>query len=161
MNPSSPASAELLREVTRLYARAQRVVAGCCAITGTQCHILGELGRGGPMTPGELGARLQLEKSWISRAVDALVVLGLVAKDDNPDDARSWIVRLTPPGRRRFRELDATLDGHAAQLLAALAPQDRQDVQRALVLLLQLLRQDPSATCCLPSAERKKEPTCR
>ena len=161
MNTSTSASAELLREVTRLYARAQRVVADCCSTTNTQCHILGELGRAGPLTPGELGTRLQLEKSWMSRALDTMVERDLVSKDANPEDARSWIVSLTPLGKRRFKELNATLDGHAAKLLASLDEKDRQDVQRALALLLNVLREDPSATCCLPSAELKKELLCR
>jgi DNA-binding MarR family transcriptional regulator len=161
MSTTPSAAAELLREVTRLYGRAQRVVADCCSTTSTQCHILGELGRGGPMTPGELGTRLQLEKSWVSRALDTMVERGLVTKEDNPADARSWLLSLTPLGRRRFRELNATLDGHAAKLLASLDAKDRQEVQRALVLLLKLLREDPSATCCLPPAELKKELLCR
>jgi DNA-binding MarR family transcriptional regulator len=161
MTTSPAAAAETLREVTRLYARAQRVVADCCSTTNTQCHILGELGRAGPMTPAELGTRLQLEKSWVSRALETMVQRELIAKDDNPSDARSWIVSLTPLGKRRYRELNATLDGHAAKLLASLDQKERQDVQRALVLLLNLLREDPSANCCLPSAQLKKELTCR
>jgi DNA-binding MarR family transcriptional regulator len=161
MRRSSIVAAELLREVARLYSRAQRVLADCCDTTGTQCHILSELGRGGPMPMGELGTRLQLEKSWVSRAIDALVERGLVAKEANPSDARSWILSLTAAGKRKFRDLNLSLDSHAAQLLGKLGAKDRQDVQRALSLLLDALREDPSATCCLPVAERKKELLCR
>lgn len=159
--PSSPDSAgELLREVARLYTRAQRVVADCCNTTNTQCHILTELGRSGPVPMSELGARLLLEKSWVSRAVESLVERQLVAKVPNPSDARSWIVDLTPAGRQRVKQLNATLDGHAEQLLANLGERDRKEVNRALLLLLKVLREDMSANCCLPSPERK-EPSCR
>lgn len=159
--PSSPDSAgELLREVARLYTRAQRVVADCCNTTNTQCHILTELGRSGPVPMSELGARLLLEKSWVSRAVESLVERQLVAKAPNPSDARSWIVDLTPAGRQRVKQLNATLDGHAEQLLASLGERDRKEVNRALLLLLKVLRKDMSANCCLPSPERK-EPSCR
>ena len=154
-------SGELLREVARLYTRAQRVVADCCQTTSTQCHILTELGRSGPIPMSELGTRLLLEKSWISRAVDTLVGLELVAKQPNPADARSWIVSLTAAGKRRVKALNSTLDGHAEQLLAGMPEQDRQDVGRALLLLLKQLREDPSATCCLPVPERKESPSCR
>jgi DNA-binding MarR family transcriptional regulator len=169
MSDSSQAG-ELLREVARLYVRAQRVVADCCQTTSTQCHILTELGRSGPVPMGELGTRLLLEKSWISRAVDSLVALDLVAKAPNPADARSWIVTLTAAGRRRVKALNATLDGHADRLLAGLGEQDRQQVRHALLVLLKQLRQDPSATCCMPtsgtrasaSASDRKEPSpCR
>jgi DNA-binding MarR family transcriptional regulator len=159
---SEPASAagELLREVARLYTRAQRVVADCCSTTPTQCHILTELGRTGPQAMSELGQRLLLEKSWVSRAIDGLVELGLVSKSDNPADARSWIVGLTAAGKRRVRELNGTLDGHAEQLLASLSARDRESVQRSLLLLLKVLRADTSATCCLPAAERKDSSCC-
>jgi DNA-binding MarR family transcriptional regulator len=160
MDDSSSTAGELLREVARLYTRAQRVVADCCNTTSTQCHILTELGRSGPMPMNELGTRLLLEKSWISRAVDSLVERELVAKEANPADARSWIVTLTPAGKRRVKELNATLDGHADQLLASLSQRDRKEVNHALLVLLKLLRNDASATCCLPAPERK-EPSCR
>jgi len=156
MTGSSTLPGELLREVARLYTRAQRVVADCCSTTPTQCHILTELGRSGPQSMTELGQRLLLEKSWVSRAVDGLVELGLIAKQDNPADARSWIVELTAAGRRRVRELNGTLDGHAEQLLASLSERDREQVERSLLLLLKVLRSDKSATCCLPAAERKE-----
>src|SRR5687768_15912369 len=155
MSASNPAAGELLREVARLYTRAQRVVADCCSTTPTQCHILTELGRSGPQPLTELGQRLLLEKSWVSRAIDGLVELDLVRKEANPADARSWIVALTAAGKRRVRELNATLDGHARQLLASLSERDRESVDRSLLLLLKVLRTDKSATCCLPPPEKK------
>lgn len=160
MKPSTSTAAELLREVTRLYARSQRVVADCCNTTSTQCHILTELGRSGPMPMSELGTRLLLEKSWISRAVDGLVERGLLIKEPNPNDARSWILNLTPAGVRRVRELNATLDGHAEQLLATLSDVDRKVINQSLLVLLKVLRQDSSANCCLPAPERKDPSSC-
>jgi DNA-binding MarR family transcriptional regulator len=152
---------ELLREVARLYTRAQRVEADCCGGTSpTQCHLLTELGRSGAQPLTELGQRLLLEKSWTSRAVDGLVEAGLVSKRDNPADARSWIVALTPAGQRRVRELNHTLDGHADQLLDSLSERERESVHKSLLLLLKVLRADHSATCCLPAPERK-EASCR
>lgn len=152
---------ELLREVARLYTRAQRVEADCCGGTSsTQCHILTELGRSGAQPLSELGQRLLLEKSWTSRAVDGLVEAGLVSKHDNPADARSWIVALTSAGQRRVRELNRTLDGHADQLLDSLSERERESLHKSLLLLLKVLRADRSATCCLPAPERK-ELSCR
>lgn len=159
-NPPLPSGSagELLREVARLYTRAQRVVADCCQTTSTQCHLLTELGRSGPMPMGELGTRLLLEKSWISRAVDGLAERGLVTREPNPADARSWLVTLTADGRRRVRELNATLDAHAESLLSGLTERDRAQVDRALLVLLRVLRNDGPATCCLPAPERKGTP---
>ena len=147
---------ELLREVTRLYTRAQRVVADCCRTTNTQCHLLTELARSGPLPLSELGTRVMLEKSWVSRAVDAMVARGLVTKKPNPADARSWLVVLTEDGTRTVHELDRTLDAHAQSMLSSLGEQDRRSVEDALSLLMTLLREDPVATCWLPPTHRKE-----
>lgn len=154
---SEATAGSLLREVARMYTRAQRVVADCCRTTSTQCHLLTELGRAGPLPLSELGTRVSLEKSWVSRAVEAMAARGLVSKEPNPQDARSWLVTLTADGERTVRELNQTLDDHAQRLLARLSARERDTVETSLLTLLKALREDPAATCCLPPEPR--EPT--
>lgn len=153
----------LLRETARLYTRAQRVVADCCSTTSTQCHLLTELGRAGVITQAELGERLALEKSWVSRAVESLAEAGLVSREPNPADARSWLVTLTDEGVRRVEALNQTLDNHAEELLAPLSAAERAGVEKALQLLLGALRQDIDiAACCpLPTRSNQESSTCR
>ena len=160
MSDSQVLAGGLLREVARMYTRAQRVVADCCRTTNTQCHLLTELGRSGPLPLSELGTRVILEKSWVSRAVDAMVERGLVTKEPNPSDARSWLVTLTAEGARTVKALNRTLDEHANQLLATLNERERAAVENSLLLLLKALREDTAATCCLPAPERKESRSC-
>jgi DNA-binding MarR family transcriptional regulator len=160
MNNSKTGAGVLLREVARMYSRAQRVVADCCQTTGTQCHLLTELGRSGPQSQTELGARLCLEKSWVSRAIDTMVSRGLVTKEPNPDDARSWLVTLTAVGERTVDDLNRTLDSHSEQLLEALNSRERAAVENCLELLIKALREDAAANCCLPSATKKESKSC-
>lgn len=138
----------LLREVARLYTRAQRVTADSCRTTNTQCFILTELGRSGAQSLVDLGQRLCLEKSWISRAVEALAAEGMVAKKANPSDARSWIVSLTAAGKRRVQQLNETLDAHATDLLSSLTAAERAQVTRSLRLVLSALRIDAGIEQC-------------
>lgn len=156
MKTNSVEAGEILREVARLYTRAQRVVADCCRTTHTQCHLLTELGRSGPLPLSELGTRVMLEKSWVSRAVDAMVERGLVTKEPNPLDARSWLVTLTGDGERTVRELNATLDQHAEQLLSSLTESEQATVQTSLLMLMKALREDTAANCCIAPAGRKE-----
>jgi len=145
-------SGSLLREVTRLYVRAQRTAADCCGTTPTQCQLITELGRTGSIPLGELGRRLCLEKSWIGRAVDGLVAEGLAAKEPNPADSRSWLVRLTPPGKRRFQALNDQLEDHAERVTNRLSPRERTMVNESLGLILRALREDAgltTASCCV------------
>jgi len=160
MLKSTEGAGARLREVARMYSRAQRVVADCCQATGTQCHLLTELGRAGPLPLAELGARLCLEKSWVSRAVDTMVTRGLVTKEPNPNDARSWLVTLSAAGARTVDELNRTLDSHAEHLLAALNARERAAVESSLEILINALRADTAANCCLPTAKKESKSCC-
>jgi DNA-binding MarR family transcriptional regulator len=142
MDETEPCCGDLLREVARLYVRAQRFAADCCGTTVTQCHMLVELHRSGAIPMNELGARLSLEKSWVSRAVDSLVREGLVSKTTHPQDARSWLLRLTPAGRRRCEALNAQLDGHAERLMDRFDRAEQDTVNRGLALVLRALREE-------------------
>jgi len=160
MSANADHSHGLLREVARMYTRAQRVVADCCRTTNTQCHLLTELARTGPLPLSELGTRVSLEKSWVSRAVEAMVARGLVTKEPNPLDARSWLVTLTDEGARTVDDLNQTLDAHAEQLLGSLSPRERAAVESSLLLLMKALREDTAANCCLPPPERRDTRSC-
>lgn len=159
--PSTAASTgPLLRELARLYTRAQRTAAECCSTSSTQCHLLTELGRSGPLTPTEIGARLGLEKSWVSRAVDGLVVRGWATKEPHPRDARSWLVTLTAEGQARVQALNTTLDNHASRVLEQLPAASRRQVEASLLLLLKALREhvDIAACCPLPQHAQPLRP---
>ncbi|WP_186511155.1 hypothetical protein [Caenimonas sedimenti] len=57
----------------------------------------------------------------MSRALDAMVELDLVSKDDNPADARGWTLSLTLFwAGAGSRKLKVPFDGHAANLLCRL-----------------------------------------
>src|SRR5687767_14724331 len=94
---------------------------------GTYVHA--SAARRGRLPLSELGSRVFLEKSWVSRAVDAMVERGLVTKEPNPADARSWLVTLTAEGERTVANLDRTLDEHADKLLETLNERERAAVE--------------------------------
>jgi DNA-binding MarR family transcriptional regulator len=52
---------------------------------------------------GELGARVVLSRTRVSRLIDELVGAGLVARESNPADRRSAYAVLTDLGRSRLR----------------------------------------------------------
>jgi DNA-binding MarR family transcriptional regulator len=63
--------------------------------------------RGAPdhrLTMSQLGDRVVLSRSRVSRVVDELVTGGLVAREANPDDARSAYAVLTAAGLQRFAD---------------------------------------------------------
>ena len=56
----------------------------------------------------ELGDRVTLSRTRVSRLVDEMSVAGLVRRDANPDDRRSAFAVLTTKGRNIFRQAAPT-----------------------------------------------------
>src|SRR5215213_2582129 len=136
----------LLREVARLYLQLQRsCVAACGATSSTQCFILGEVYRSGPVTQAELGRRLGLDKSWTSRAVEALVQEGLLVKESAAEDRRTVVISLSRLGRERAEELDRTLNEQADQIIGRVPQRQRPGIYESLRLLRDALRTESDA----------------
>lgn len=146
----------LLREVARLYLQLQR---SCVAASGdtssTQCFILGEVYRSGPVTQADLGRRLALDKSWTSRAVDTLAQEGLLLKESDPEDGRAVVISLSKAGRKRAQELDRYLNGQAEQVIGRIPPKQRPGIYESLRLLHEALRAERDADA--PVKARKSE----
>lgn len=144
MNTTTDLTGPLLREVARLYIRAQRSRIACCdGASNVQSQVLTELLRNEEMTQRALVERLNLDKGWISRAVDALVAEGAVAKRQSEVDRRNQKLSLTVAGRLRARKLEQQLNGHATGLMRAVPVDRHAQVQESLQLLLKALQHAP------------------
>lgn len=67
--------------------------------------VLEALAYGGERRQGEIGQLIGCEKGALSRAVNEVIELGLVARHPDPDDGRAYLVCLTAEGRERMNEL--------------------------------------------------------
>jgi|SRR5215204_3664223 len=146
----------LLREVARLYLQLQRsCVAACGDPSSTQCFILGEVYRSGPITQADLGRRLGLDKSWMSRAVEALVQEGLLVKNSAPEDRRMVVISLSKTGRKRAEELDRTLNEQAEQIIGRVPERQRPRIYESLRLLREALRAETDTETSVKAGKAK------
>jgi DNA-binding MarR family transcriptional regulator len=83
----------------------------------------------------ELSAALFLDKSTVSRQVDAAVRARLVERTIDPSDARARLVALTPSGRMKLTALQAD---QRARWEDALAGWPRADILQLTALLAKL-----------------------
>ena len=148
----------LLREVARLHTHLQRANVACCAgTTMTQCTVLTELGRSGPVPLAELSRRIGFDKSWTSRAVEHLVQDGLIDKVPSQTDHRMVRLSLSAVGDQRVRDLNRTLNGLSERVLERVPASEQEGVQKALSLLLVALQAEveqpslPADTCDGPA----------
>ncbi len=133
-------TAILLRQMVRLYVRAQSLDAACYdSQSSVQCHILSELARNSPLTQQQLAVRLALDKGWVSRAVDALTTQGLLLRQAHPEDKRSALLELSAIGHDRATQLDQRLNQHAASVLSELSAASTAALPQALSELIRNL----------------------
>ena len=103
MNVHTDDDAKRLREAIRLLVRrfslAERADIACCGMTVAQAATLEALVDRG-LRLGDLGTRLGIAPSTLSRNLDRLVDRGLVERGPDPQDRRALRAELTNEGRK-------------------------------------------------------------
>ncbi|WP_265522589.1 MarR family winged helix-turn-helix transcriptional regulator [Oerskovia flava] len=112
--------------------RAQR---GEADLPEGQFGVLTVLFKHGEMSPGALAAHERVRPPSMTRAVNSLVELGLVAKVEHPTDGRQVVVTLTDDGVREVTETRRRRDAWLTQQLTDLTPDERETLARASELL--------------------------
>jgi DNA-binding MarR family transcriptional regulator len=93
----------------------------------------------GPVTLGDLAAAEQVRPPTMTRIVDALVELGLAAKNRNAADGRSTLITPTPAGKMLLIEGRERRVRTLARQIDALSPGDRATLQQAAEILKNVL----------------------
>lgn len=114
--------------------------APCCpGVTLAQCHVLTEV-CGTPGTSlGELADRLGLDKSTVSRTVEALVARGLLDRQPRRENRRCVTLLPTPSGEGLGAELEAMRRRLYGDLLDRVPEARRTQVLEGLDLLAEAL----------------------
>jgi DNA-binding MarR family transcriptional regulator len=97
--------------------------------------LLTVLVRNGATRVSDLGAALELDKSTVSRQIDAAARLGLVERVPDQADARARLVTLTALGQQ---QMDAVYTRRLDRWRASLATWDATDLQQLTALLRRL-----------------------
>lgn len=84
------------------------------------------------IAPSLLAERIGMTKGAVSKLVDRLVDKNLVEREANIADKRAQIVVLKPAGRKLVPRLAKLADQNDAELFGALAPGERQELEKLL-----------------------------
>jgi DNA-binding MarR family transcriptional regulator len=136
-----------IRALVRRFAVAERADVACCGVTVAQAAALEALGAEGPLRLGDLGRRLGIAPSTLTRNLARLEASGLVAREEDAEDGRSARVGLTAAGRRAARAVGAQEEGFAAQVLERIPAARRAVVVESLGDLLAAVRA-ATEECC-------------
>lgn len=136
-----------MRAVVRRLSVSERADVGCCGMTVAQGATLAALLAGGPMRLGDLGRRLGIRASTLTRNLGRLEERGLVRREVDGEDGRAFRAALTERGRRLATTLGAQDEVLARRILDRLPPPRRAAVVEALEALLMAVR-DATESCC-------------
>ena len=112
VDSKAEAIAELMLEVAQCFFRIRAVGQKTGLITswgGGAFGFMRSLALLGPLTVPQIAEMRPTSRQRMQRLADELAAEGLVEFIDNPKHRRSKLVRLTPKGDARYRELNARL----------------------------------------------------
>ena len=121
------AIADLMLEVAQFFFRLRAVGQKTGLITGWGGGVFGfmrSLALIGPLTVPQMAQMRPTSRQRMQRLADELAAEGLVEFIENPRHRRSRLVRLTPKGDARYRELSARFLAIASSMGAALSEAD-------------------------------------
>jgi DNA-binding MarR family transcriptional regulator len=84
---------------------------------------------------GELSKRMMVTGGNVTGITDQLVSEGLVVREDNPEDRRAYIVKLTPEGRRQFKKMAEAHEKWILELFSGLRDVEKQQLYGLLATL--------------------------
>ena len=133
-----PSSRDLAGELRIAIGRASRRIRaerGEAGLTDPQFTVLAWLTKEGPLTPGQLAERERIQPPSMTRTVNSLVELGLVAKAEHPTDGRQVVVSLTDAGVAEVDETRRRRDAWLADRLRQMTKDERTLLVDAAELL--------------------------
>ncbi|WP_027342294.1 MarR family winged helix-turn-helix transcriptional regulator [Hamadaea tsunoensis] len=147
MEPSPPVAGdlpELVRDLpswllTQTAAYAHRLVGdGLAEIGARRYHyrVLAALAEDGPMSQADLGRRAGIHLSDMVATVNELAEQGHVERTPDPKDRRRNVITLTGPGQHQLQILAHRVARIQDDLLAPLAPAEREVLTDLLRRLL-------------------------
>ncbi|HZQ66547.1 MAG TPA: MarR family transcriptional regulator [Gaiellaceae bacterium] len=123
--------ADLERAAHLVGAHVERA-AQAFGITHAEAHVLALLARERSVSIARLHRASAIKRSTLTNILDRLEGRGLVRRELNPDDRRSFTIHLTRKGAAQARHVVRALDELEATIRAGLGEQDLRGFERVL-----------------------------
>ncbi|OCJ04496.1 transcriptional regulator [Rhizobium sp. AC27/96] len=117
-----------MRNLTLHLSREMEKTFGRFGLNSANFDMLATLRRSGEpytLSPSDLMDTMMVSSGTMTNRIDQLEKAGLVARSQNPNDGRSFLISLTPEG---FRLIDAAVTAHVetqARLVSSLSHEER------------------------------------
>jgi DNA-binding MarR family transcriptional regulator len=125
----------------------------CSGVSLTQCHLLMEIEEGGKSIV-QLSKSLDLDKSTLSRTVEALVKNGSVTRNEQ-DDRRYIYVELTEKGKELVDSINGTCDEFYGRLMDSIPKNRHRSIINSLGEFSHALKKIKDMTSCCKKKVKK------
>lgn len=147
-----------IRALVRRFSIVERADLSCCGMTVAQAATLDALGRTDGLRLGDLGRRLGISNSTLTRNLERLRQRGLVETSPDPVDRRASIAVLSPAGHVAAAEVARIEDEFAQSIVADLGAADTTEIIDLMDRLLSAIRV-ASDRCCPGAFDHLMPPT--
>ncbi len=111
----------------------------CCGITLAQCHLLLEIGSNQGSSINSIAQQTGLDKSTLSRTVDALIKGGFISRRESSADRRRLELYLTDNGMKKIRHINTVCDDFYGIVLDKLKDSGLKNVFDAIKIFADVL----------------------
>ncbi|GAA1727109.1 MarR family winged helix-turn-helix transcriptional regulator [Microbacterium paludicola] len=131
----TPTILDHLLLVSELFQRDMARAFAGTTLTASRVRVLWLLQHRGPSTQRELAQELDVSARNVSGLVDALEASGHVLRSPHPTDRRATVVTLTDAAAEQMAAMQSDHAQLSVTLLDAVAPQDREPLERGIVAI--------------------------
>jgi DNA-binding MarR family transcriptional regulator len=117
-------------------------------LTREQLRIMFLLSFKGRSSPGEAAASFGVPRANLTSIIDRLVEKGLISREKNPDDRRSYILSLTEEGKSQVERLREIGAARIKGVLERMPDNALVSLQMGLEALVKALEEEGEANGC-------------
>jgi len=125
-------SIRLLAECMQGFERLSGEHVRRCGLTHAQFDIIATLGNTPGMSYKELGDHTLITKGTLTGVIERLEQKGLVERERNEEDKRSFFVRLTPQGDQLFQDVFPKVVAWGSNVFGQYSDADFEALERTL-----------------------------
>jgi len=108
---------------------------GAHGIANNEGHLLTYLLSYGPVSIAELLRVFGFKRSTMTSMLDRLEKSGMLVRNPNTDDRRSWLVELTAEGKDKAREVRRIVDRFEDEVICRIGPETLEAFQRVIDMI--------------------------
>ena len=111
-------------------------------LTREQLRVIFLLSMKGQASPSEVAETFGVPKANVTSVIDRLVGKGMIDRQENPDDRRSYILSLTKEGKKQIEKLHEIGTAHIRKVLGKMPDNAVASLHAGLESLIKVLKEE-------------------